>query len=125
MNKKIMAIALASVAAGALVGVTAYGQTIRNAAIVTDVKVPTRADNFRLTDQHSKAHELYYFKNSAAVVIITQANGAQYVKARRGQHGQHAVDIGVGKTGSHRNAVTVSAGIPEHIHRVTVGPMRR
>ena len=80
MNKKIMAIALASVAAGALVGVTAYGQTIRNAAIVTDVKVPTRADNFRLTDQHSKAHELYYFKNSAAVVIITQANGAQYIK---------------------------------------------
>ncbi len=80
MNKKLMALALATVAAGALAGVTAYGQTIRNAAIVTDVKVPVKADNFRLVDQYSKAHELYYFKNSAAVVIITQANGAQYVK---------------------------------------------
>ena len=50
MNKKIMAIALATVAAGALIGVTAYGQTIRSAAIVTDVKVPVRADNFRLND---------------------------------------------------------------------------
>ena len=81
MNKKIMAIALASVAAAALIGVTAYGQTIRNAAIVTDVKVPMRADNFRLNDQHSKAHELYYFKNAKAVVIITQANGAKHIKA--------------------------------------------
>ena len=81
MNKKIMAIALASVAAAALIGVTAYGQTIRNAAIVTDVKVPMRADNFRLNDQHSKAHELYYFKNAKAVVIISQANGAKHIKA--------------------------------------------
>ena len=80
MNKKIMAIALAGVAAGALIGVTAYGQTIRTASIVTDVKVPVRADNFRLNDQHSKAHELYYFKNAKAVVIISQANGAQYIK---------------------------------------------
>ena len=76
MNKKMMAVALATVAAGALAGITAYGQTVRNAAIIADVKVPTKADNFRLVDQYSKSHELYYFKNSQAIVIITQANGA-------------------------------------------------
>ena len=81
MNNKMLAIALATVAVGALVGVAAYGQTIRHGSIVADVKVPSRADNFRLVDQHSKAHELYYFKNAKAVVIITQVNGSQYVKS--------------------------------------------
>ena len=80
MNRKIMAIALATVAAAALVGMAADGQTVRAAAIVTDVQVPAKVDNFRLVDQNSKAQELYYFKNARAVVIITQANGATHVK---------------------------------------------
>ena len=61
MKNKIMSIALATVAAGALigVGVAAYGQSVSAAATVTQVKVPERADNFRLVDQFSKAQELY------------------------------------------------------------------
>lgn len=81
MKYKVLGIAMASVAAAALVGVAANGQTVKSMASVTDVKVATKADNFRLVDQKSKAQELYYFKNSAAVVIISQANGAAYSKA--------------------------------------------
>ena len=81
MKYKVLGIAMASVAAAALVGVAANGQTVKSMASVTDVKVATKADNFRLVDQKSKAQELYYYKNSAAVVIISQANGAAYSKA--------------------------------------------
>src|SRR5579871_6263625 len=82
MSGKIMAAALATVVAGVpLLGLAANGQTVRSAAISTDVKIPTRVDNFRLVDQNSKSQELYYFKNSAAVVIISHANGAAYLKA--------------------------------------------
>ncbi|MDP3736593.1 MAG: redoxin domain-containing protein [Hyphomonadaceae bacterium] len=82
MKNKIMSIALATVAAGALigVGVAAYGQSVSAAATVTQAKVPERADNFRLVDQNSKAQELYYFKNAPAVVIVTQQNGSKNLR---------------------------------------------
>jgi AhpC/TSA family len=35
----------------------------------------TRVDNFMLSDQTGMGHELYYFKNKAAVVIVTAAQG--------------------------------------------------
>jgi hypothetical protein len=80
MQRKFVAGAMATVAAVALIGVAAYGQTVRAAGIVADISVPTKADNFRLVDQNSKSHELYYFKNAKAVVIISQANGVKHVR---------------------------------------------
>jgi mono/diheme cytochrome c family protein len=76
MKIKLSAVALAGVAATALVGVAAFGQTDRAASALTQVKVPEKVDNYRLVDQNSKAQELYYNKNAAAVVIVSWANGA-------------------------------------------------
>ncbi len=80
MKKRILSVALASVAAAALVGMAANGQTVRTAAAITQAKVAEKADNFRLVDQASQAHELYYYKNSSAVVLISQANGSGFIK---------------------------------------------
>lgn len=81
MNKKILSIALASVAAAALVtaGVVANGQTGAIAAAAT-VKIAERADDFRLVDQDSKAHLLSYYKFAPAIVLISQQNGAKAIK---------------------------------------------
>ncbi|MDZ4762727.1 MAG: hypothetical protein SGJ21_16835 [Alphaproteobacteria bacterium] len=79
MNKRILSVALATVAAAALLGVSATSQTVQ-VATVTAAKVPEIVDNFRLVDHLSKSHELRYFKNSAAIVIITQANGSQHLR---------------------------------------------
>ncbi|HVY88914.1 MAG TPA: hypothetical protein VG942_08605, partial [Hyphomonadaceae bacterium] len=37
--------------------------------------VPAKADNFVLTDQTGFGHELYRYKESPAIVIVSQANG--------------------------------------------------
>ncbi len=81
MNKKILSIALASVAAAALVtaGVVANGQTGAIAA-AAQVKIADRADDFRLVDQDSKAHLLSYYKYAPAIVLIAQQNGAKAIK---------------------------------------------
>src|SRR5690606_35462152 len=83
MKSKVLSIALGGVAATALLGtgVTAYAQSVSAAAAVTKVKVAVKADNFRLVDQHSKAHELHYYKNSPAIVIVAQQNGAQTLRS--------------------------------------------
>lgn len=75
-----MAIATTALAVTGLASLAAVGQTARLAAISTDVEIATKADNFLLVDQHSKAQELYYFKNSPAVVIIATGTGSQYIK---------------------------------------------
>src|SRR6185295_9260088 len=81
MRNRILGIALATtVAVGALIGVAAYSQTASVAGAVTAVKVPEKAENFRLVDQNSKAHELFYYKNSPAIVIISQQNGSQNIR---------------------------------------------
>jgi peroxiredoxin len=82
MKNKVLSIALATVAAGALVGagVAAYGQSVSAGAAVTQVKVAAKADNFRLVDQKSKAHELYYYKNSPAIVIVAAQNGSKNLR---------------------------------------------
>src|SRR5690606_9037098 len=59
----------------------AYAQSVSAAAAVTKVKVADKADNFRLVDQNSKAHELHYYKNSPAIVIVAQQNGAQTLRS--------------------------------------------
>lgn len=78
MKKKLLGVALASVAAAALVsaGVVAIGQTGAVAA-AAQVKVAERADDFRLVDQNSKAHLLSYYKFAPAIVIISHQTGAK------------------------------------------------
>jgi hypothetical protein len=76
MKYKLMGVAMATVAAAALVGVAAFGQTDRAASALTQVKMPEKVDNFRLVDQYSKAQDLYYNRNAAAVVIVSWANGS-------------------------------------------------
>jgi peroxiredoxin len=81
MKAKVLSIALASVAAAALlaVGVTANGQTVGAIAAAAQVKVAEKAEDFRLVDQNSKTQLLSYYKNSPAIVIIAQQNGAQAI----------------------------------------------
>src|SRR5262249_52406371 len=62
-----------SVAAIALVGVAAVGQTNRAASAIVQGKGPAKGDNFRLVDQWSKAHDLYYYKSAPAIVIVSHA----------------------------------------------------
>lgn len=79
---KVMIAALAGVAVAALCGVStlaasAAPQAGKMVTAATQVPaLPTRVDNFRLVDHTSKSHELVYFKNSAAVVIMSHAPGA-------------------------------------------------
>jgi hypothetical protein len=82
MKNKVLSIALATVAAGALIGagVAAYGQSVSAGAAVTQVKVAAKADNFRLVDQKSKAHELYYYKYAPAIVIVAAQNGSKNLR---------------------------------------------
>jgi hypothetical protein len=80
MKNKLLAVALATVAVGAVVSAVAYAQTVAAAGAVTQVKVPEKVDNFRLVDQMSKAHELTYFKNSPAIVIVAAQNGSQNIR---------------------------------------------
>ncbi len=40
----------------------------------------SRVDNFVLLDQHGDAHELYYHKDAAAVVLMIQGNGCPIVR---------------------------------------------
>jgi len=58
-------------AAAAVLGLTAI------AAPTTTVATPERADNFQLTDHTRLAHELHYFRDAPAIVIMSQINGAK------------------------------------------------
>ena len=40
-----------------------------------EVVMPTKVDNFRLTDANLQSHELYRMADAKAVVILTQADG--------------------------------------------------
>ena len=39
------------------------------------VQASTRVDNFRLLDQEFQSHELYYYQDAAAIVLMVQMNG--------------------------------------------------
>jgi len=43
--------------------------------------VNARVDNFVLLDHHGDAHELYYHKDAAAIVLMVQGNGCQIVRS--------------------------------------------
>lgn len=67
---------LASTMAAAVLGAVALIGLSATAAPTTTVAVPERADNFQLTDQKRLAHELHYFKDAKAIVIMSQLNGS-------------------------------------------------
>jgi len=66
-----MAIAIAGVAT--VIGVNA----IAAPAPSITVSVPDRADNFQLTDHTRLSHELHYFKDAKAIVLMSQINGSK------------------------------------------------
>lgn len=70
-----MALAIAGLAT--VVGISA----IAAPAPTTTVAVPERADNFQLTDHTRLAHELHYFKDAAAIVLMSQINGSANSRA--------------------------------------------
>lgn len=82
MKNRLVAIALATCATGVIAAAVAYAQHVTAAS--TAVQVATRADNFRLVDQFSKGHDLYYYKDSPAVVIITARNGSKVIRDAAG-----------------------------------------
>jgi hypothetical protein len=66
---------LASTVAIAVIGIAAVTATA--APISTAVAVPERADNFQLADHTRLAHELYYFRDAPAIVLMSQTNGSK------------------------------------------------
>jgi peroxiredoxin len=66
---------LASTMVAAIVGAVAMIGVSATAAPTTTVSTPDRADNFQLTDQKRLAHELHYFKDAKAIVVMSQLNG--------------------------------------------------
>ncbi len=69
---------LASVMGAAFVvaGVVGVQATAAPAPALT-VAVPERADDFQLTDHTRLAHQLYYFKDASAIVVMTETNGSK------------------------------------------------
>lgn len=72
----------ASVAVAAVLaaGVVANGQVVGANVAAVQVKVPDRAEDFRLVDQHSRAHLLTYYKFAPAIVIVSHTNGSPQIK---------------------------------------------
>ena len=74
MKRVLLASTMAVAIAGAatVVGLSA----IAAPAPSITVSVPERADNFQLTDQTRLSHELHYFKDAKAIVLMSQINGS-------------------------------------------------
>lgn len=68
--------ALLATTAAAILGAIAFVGVSATAAPTTTVATPERADNFQLTDTTRLAHELHYFKDAKAIVIMSQVNGS-------------------------------------------------
>jgi mono/diheme cytochrome c family protein len=73
--------ALAGAALAAALGAAGYADTLRAAAAATEVTAPVRAENFRLVDDASKAHELHYYKDARAIVLVAHETDSQVVPA--------------------------------------------
>lgn len=76
MKTKFLISALASVAAISMLGsfsnATALGQKSH------EIKIAESVDNFQLTDHNRLAHELYYYKYSPAIVLMSYTNGSKF-----------------------------------------------
>jgi AhpC/TSA family len=69
---------MASVMGAAFLAAGVVGvQAIAAPAPALTVAVPEKVDNFQLTDQTRLAHELYYFKDATAVVLMSETNGSK------------------------------------------------
>jgi hypothetical protein len=75
MKRVLMTSALAAVIAVA--GVSA----VIAAPAPTTGLAPERAGNFQLTDTTRLAHELHYFKDAKAIVLMSQVNGSAISRA--------------------------------------------
>ena len=51
----------------------------------TIAAVPERAANFQLTDTSRLAHELHYFRDAPAIVLMSQINGSAASRANAAQ----------------------------------------
>jgi peroxiredoxin len=82
MKSALMA-AAAAAACVALLGVAGVQASLAAApSEATDAAMKMqRVDNFQLTDQTLMAYDLYYYKYTPAVVIMTQANGSKVSQA--------------------------------------------
>ena len=73
---------LASTVAAAAIGIAAFaGVSAIAAPSPATVAIPERADNFQLTDHTRLAHELHYFRDAPAIVIMSQLNGSDISRA--------------------------------------------
>ncbi len=83
MRRVLLASTMAVAIAGAatVVGLSA----IAAPAPSITVSVPERADNFQLTDQTRLSHELHYFKDAKAIVLMSQINGSAASRANAAQ----------------------------------------
>jgi peroxiredoxin len=81
MKRSALLGAAAALALAGTAGLVANGQAARTAGVATQIAVPVKADNFRLTDTNAKSHELSYYKNASAIVVISYAPGSPHLKA--------------------------------------------
>jgi hypothetical protein len=79
VSKLLRNIALATTCAAL---VAAFGMVANSQTTPAPAKagIARKAEDFRLVDQRSKSHLLSYYKNSPAIVIITQQNGASAIR---------------------------------------------
>ena len=59
---------------------TPLGTATQVAAQAGDTIVGMRVDDFQLVDQKGFAHQLYYYKDATAIVLMTQGNGCPIVR---------------------------------------------
>ena len=80
MKNKVLSIALTSVAAVALIGagVAAYGQSVSAAA--AQVRSPARRTISVSSTRSRRRTSSSYFKNSPAIVIVSQQNGSKNLR---------------------------------------------
>ena len=74
MKRVLLASTMALAIAG--VAIVAGVSAIAAPAPSITVSVPERADNFQLTDHTRLSHELHYFKDAKAIVLMSQVNGS-------------------------------------------------
>jgi mono/diheme cytochrome c family protein len=94
MTFKLLAstMAVALVGMGAIAGVSAIA-----APTPLATSAPERADNFQLTDHTRLAHELHYFRDASAIVIMSQVNGSDV--SRRAAAGLERLKASFGERG--------------------------
>jgi peroxiredoxin len=91
--------ALGALVVAGVVGFVGFNR-VSAATGESEIASPREVDNFRLTDQNLRSHELYRLADARAVVLITQQNGCPIcrntspaVKALQAAYGAKGVEI--------------------------------